>query len=185
MKVGRKLIPASGAGRYFDQLLEKAVYPLPAEDRLFDRWDGCTGPRASFVDKSLAQACEESLTSLEELKSAIRAGDVRAIYQRASMQPELPQSCDCWEFNDPTSEYYWARYVHMLHHDFNLAVWEILDMAGLMEWMRLELELDLATSEARTHSPEFGHNVRRTYGEQLREFFRSEGPSEQWIGWRA
>jgi hypothetical protein len=179
-KVGRKLNPNSAL---LEERLTKAVYPHPAEDRLFDQWEQRTRSVWNIaIDFSRAKAIEEALTWLEGLKLTIKSGDPRAIYCQASQMPEDRRTCDCREFDENcVPEYRWARYLHFVHDDSNLAVWEILDMAGLMEWMRLELELDLASQNP--EHPDYGYHVRREFGEQLRDFFRPEGPSQQWAEW--
>jgi len=177
-KVGRKLTPVSEAGRWFNQLMEKAIVPHTAEDRLFDRWQSWSRDCLPYR----AEAVEMVLTDLEQLKQLIAQGDVRRIYEYATSLVDDRRTCDCREFDDTVPpEYRWARYLHVLHRDVNQAAWEILDMAGLMEWVQLELEFDLASSPARTYKPEFGRHLRRSFGEQLREFFRPEGPSERWV----
>jgi len=178
-KMGRRFGHGSGIALDMDNCLAKVVQPYPSEDKLFKRWADATRYSNNCPE---AMACEEVLTWLENLKLAIKAGDVRSIYDCASMLPEHRQSCDCFEVNDPTSPYYWTRLIHWLHDDINQAVWDILDMAGLMEWMRLELEFDLACHNAEFDG--FGRHARHSLGLQLREFFQPEGPSQQWLSWR-
>lgn len=175
-KTGRKLGPSSSMGRLFERLQKQVVYPHPAEDRLFNHWER----ELTALRNNRAMAVEMALTWLEELKQRIGSGDVRAIYDHASQLPQQRQMCDCLSDDDFVGEYRWMIDFHFLHDEFNRAVWEILDMAGLTEWMRLELELDLAAQNL--EDPDFGRHVHREYGEQLREFFGPE-PSQQWVGW--
>lgn len=184
-KTGRKLSPNTGVGRHFDQLLTQAVYPHPAEDRLYERWEQkCLSWYRGFsFEQPEARAFEEAVMGLEELKAVIATGDIRTIYSYASQMPQNRDNCECREFNDPADGYFWARYLHLTHVDLNLAVWEILDMAGLSEWMRLELEFDLTSRHPECER--YGWHIRLDYGRQLREFFQPEGPSERWAGWRA
>lgn len=164
----RPLRPNSVATRYIDQLLGQAIYPHPAEDRLYERW----------FAREQSKALEDVLTWLEELKLTVASGDVRAIYCRVAQMPERPGACECSSLAGSPDSGWWLSF-HFLHNEFNRAVWEILDMAGLTDWMRLELELDLASRNPTC--PEFGHHMRRDSGYELREFFRPEGPSEQWV----
>ncbi|HEU5187840.1 MAG TPA: hypothetical protein VFT87_05045 [Candidatus Saccharimonadales bacterium] len=176
-RTGRKLDPNSSVGRSFAQLRKQVINPHPAEDRLFDKWEH----ELIVCRKDRATTIEMALTWLAELKVTICSGDVRTIYDHASQLPDQSQTCDCLS-TDPAGEYNWLLNFHSLHNEFNQAVWEILDMAGLTEWMRLELELDLAAQNP--ESPDFGRHVSRKYGEQLREFFGPE-PSWQWVGKRS
>lgn len=182
-RTGRRLSPHSPAAQLLDRLLVQAVYPHPAEDRLFDRWERELSRWGASYETPGAMAVEMALTWLEAFKLKITSGDPRMIYEHAVQLPEQRLACDCLSDDGSVVEYRWLRCFHALHDEFNLAVWEILDMAGLMEWMRLELELDLAGQNP--EHPDFGRHVRREYGEQLREFFQLEGPSEQWTGWRS
>jgi hypothetical protein len=176
-KTGKPISPRSPMGVRFDQMLEQVVYPHPAEDRLFKRWEKALGNGSGHR----ATAAEMALTWLEELKLKIKSGDTWAIYVHASQLPDLWSKCDC--MSDATVPgYAWMGFVHMLHDDINLAVWEILDAAGLTEWMRLQLELDMACQNPR--NLDYGRHASRTYGNKLREFFRPEGPSDAWVLWR-
>jgi hypothetical protein len=173
----RPLSPNSPAVRYIDQLLEQAIYPHPTEERLYEDWFAHDAQRTTSSRKSTV--LEEILTWLNELKLTIASGDVRAIYGRASQMPERSEACECNSLATEPSDRGWWLTFHFLHGDFNRAVWEIVDMAGLTEWMRLELELDLASRNPTL--PEFGHNMSHEFGRSLREFFRPAGPSGQWV----
>lgn len=173
-KAGKPLSPNSPIGRRFDEALNEVVYPHPAEDRLFERWEETL---ADQWQKRVAEAVEMALTWLDELKLVIRGGDIWRIYIHASMLPERFTSCDCFEVSG-TSEYGWLRHIHPLHSEINRAVWEILDAAGLTAWMRLMLELDMACW--RPESPGYGRHVEREYGRKLRAFFLPEGPTTEW-----
>lgn len=173
-KAAKPLNPHSSIGRRFDEALEEVVFPHPAEDRLFQRWEEAL---ADLWQARAAEAAEMALTWLDELKLVIRGGDVWRIYIHASMLPEQSDLCDCREVSG-TSEYGWMRHIHPLHSDINRATWEILDAAGLTAWMRLMLELDMACW--RPDSPEYGKHIEREYGNKLRAFFRPEGPSTEW-----
>ena len=181
-ETGRNLLDSSvSAGRHFTRLLKQAVSPHPAEDRLFDDWARELRKYGASYETPRVMAVEMALTELERLKLTIKSGNPRAIYEHASQLPEDRRTCECLEpLPGDSSEYCWVRHFHSLHDEFNRAVWEILDMAGLMPWMQLQLELDMAGQNQR--NPKFGCRVRRDYGERLRQFFHPEGPTEQWVG---
>lgn len=180
-ETGRTLSSKVPAGQHFNQLLTQAVYPHPAEDRLFGQWEEEYSRWGSF-DKPQVKAVEMAVTDLEEFKLVIQSGDVRAIYAYAAQLPDNGRTCDCVSAYD-LCEYQWLHYFHPLHWKLNRAIWEILDMAGLMEWTRLELEFDLASQNP--DYPDYGYHIRRDRGEQLREFFQPEEPSERWVDWLA
>lgn len=146
----------------------------PAENRLYDRWEVALRlvrerTRLSSKAKSVAIGCEEALTYIEELKSTIKNGDVRKIYGHASQYPQQRGTCDC-----PSSDA-----CHRMHELNNAAVWELLDNAGLMGWLELELELDLASKSS--DFPGFGHHMRYDVARTLRSFFCASPAREEWF----